>query len=123
MKLVLFQTSGRDEPVPGLLTDRGVVDIAGITENGHTPQLTMQVLIDGFDKLRPTENMFFSLRVEASVRKPSATLMRRTRGPDQFALSITIGPTVISITDDDCVLSILTVTSPKLELINLRSNS
>ena len=29
MKLVLFQTSGRDEPVPGLLTERGVVDIAG----------------------------------------------------------------------------------------------
>ena len=54
MKLVLFQTSGRDEPVPGLLTDRGVVDISGITEKGHTPQLTMQVLIDGFDRLRPS---------------------------------------------------------------------
>jgi 2-keto-4-pentenoate hydratase/2-oxohepta-3-ene-1,7-dioic acid hydratase in catechol pathway len=54
MKLVLFQTSGRDEPVPGLLTDRGVVDIAGIGEKGHTPQLTMQALIDGFDRLRPS---------------------------------------------------------------------
>ncbi len=54
MKLVLFQTSGRDEPVPGLLTDRGVVDISGITEKGHTPQLAMQALIDGFDRLRPS---------------------------------------------------------------------
>jgi 2-keto-4-pentenoate hydratase/2-oxohepta-3-ene-1,7-dioic acid hydratase in catechol pathway len=54
MKLVLFQTSGRDEPVPGLLTDRGIVDISEIAEKGHTPQLTMQALIDGFDRLRPT---------------------------------------------------------------------
>ncbi|HEY1430243.1 MAG TPA: fumarylacetoacetate hydrolase family protein [Stellaceae bacterium] len=54
MKLVLFQTSGRDEPVPGLVTERGVVDISGVVEKGHTPQLTMQALIDGFDRLRPT---------------------------------------------------------------------
>jgi 2-keto-4-pentenoate hydratase/2-oxohepta-3-ene-1,7-dioic acid hydratase in catechol pathway len=54
MKLVLFQTSGRDEPVPGLLTDRGVVDISGITGMGQTPQSTMQALIDGFDRLRPS---------------------------------------------------------------------
>jgi hypothetical protein len=47
--------------------------------------------------------------------------MGQNRGP--FALSITIGPTVISITDDDCVLSILTVTRPKRELIKVRSNS
>ncbi len=54
MRLVLFQTSRQDEPVPGLLTDRGVVDIAGISEKGHAPQLTMQALIDGFDRLRPS---------------------------------------------------------------------
>src|SRR5580692_3997686 len=54
MKLVLFQTSGQDEPVPGLLTDRGVVDVAGIGEKGRTPQVTMQALIDGFDRLRPS---------------------------------------------------------------------
>src|SRR6266566_6239857 len=54
MTLVLFQTSGRNEPRPGLLTERGVVDISGVTETGHTPQLTMQGLIDGFDRLRPT---------------------------------------------------------------------
>lgn len=52
MRLVLFQTSERADPVPGLLTERGVVDISDLTENGYTPQLTMQNLIDGFDRLR-----------------------------------------------------------------------
>jgi 2-keto-4-pentenoate hydratase/2-oxohepta-3-ene-1,7-dioic acid hydratase in catechol pathway len=54
MKLVLFQTSGATEPSPGLLTDRGVVSLAGIVEPGHTPQQTMQRLIDRFDRLQPT---------------------------------------------------------------------
>jgi 2-keto-4-pentenoate hydratase/2-oxohepta-3-ene-1,7-dioic acid hydratase in catechol pathway len=53
MKLVLFQTSGSSEPSPGLLTDRGVVDIGGLVERCYTPQLTMQGLIDSFDRLRP----------------------------------------------------------------------
>ncbi len=53
MKLVLFQTSERDEPLPGLLTERGVVNIAGVVENLPTPQLTMQRLINAFDQLRP----------------------------------------------------------------------
>ena len=53
MKLVLFQTSERGEPTPGVLTDRGVVSIAGSVERSHTPQLTMQTLIDAFDRLRP----------------------------------------------------------------------
>ena len=53
MKLVLFQTSQRVEPRPGLLVDRGVVDIAGLVEQSYTPQLTMQEIIDSFDRLRP----------------------------------------------------------------------
>ena len=53
MKLVLFQTSERAEPVPGLLTDRGVVDISRAVERSHTPQLTIERLIDAFDRLRP----------------------------------------------------------------------
>jgi 2-keto-4-pentenoate hydratase/2-oxohepta-3-ene-1,7-dioic acid hydratase in catechol pathway len=53
MKLVLFQTSEQDEPVPGLLTERGVVNIAGVIENLPTPQLTMQGVIEAFDRLRP----------------------------------------------------------------------
>ena len=54
MKLVMFETAAHSEPVPGLLTDRGVVGLAGVVERGHTPQLTMQNLIDGFERLRPT---------------------------------------------------------------------
>jgi 2-keto-4-pentenoate hydratase/2-oxohepta-3-ene-1,7-dioic acid hydratase in catechol pathway len=53
MKLVMFEASGLSEIVPGLLTDRGVVSLAGIVERGYTPQLTMQNLIDGFERLRP----------------------------------------------------------------------
>ena len=51
MKLVLFQSGG--EATPGLITERGVVSIAGAVKKGHTPQLTMQGIIDGFDGLRP----------------------------------------------------------------------
>ena len=52
MRLVLFEAPGRDIR-PGLLTERGVVDAAGAVPAGHTPQATMQGLIDGFDALRP----------------------------------------------------------------------
>src|SRR5258708_27664274 len=53
MKLVMFQGSGAVAMRPGLLTDRGVVDIADAVPAGHTPQLTMQGIIDRFDALRP----------------------------------------------------------------------
>src|SRR5256714_6636600 len=53
MKLVLFEAAGQPEPSPGLLTERGVVDISGAVAKSHTPQLTMQGLIDDFDRLRP----------------------------------------------------------------------
>ncbi|HEY7648112.1 MAG TPA: fumarylacetoacetate hydrolase family protein [Methylomirabilota bacterium] len=53
MKLVLFQPPGSREVGPGLLTDRGVVSVADLVPAGHTPQLTMQGLIDRFDALRP----------------------------------------------------------------------
>jgi 2-keto-4-pentenoate hydratase/2-oxohepta-3-ene-1,7-dioic acid hydratase in catechol pathway len=53
MRLVLFETKAKGEPGPGLLTDRGVVDIGAVVERGHTPQLTMQNLIDGFEALQP----------------------------------------------------------------------
>src|SRR5437016_1385721 len=53
MKLVLFESTGTTGPVPGLLTERGVVDISGAVERSYTPQLTMQRLIDDFDRLRP----------------------------------------------------------------------
>src|SRR5438874_4024888 len=54
MRLVLFESPHHPQPTPGLLTERGIVDISGAVANGYTPQLTMQGIIDGFDRLRPT---------------------------------------------------------------------
>jgi 2-keto-4-pentenoate hydratase/2-oxohepta-3-ene-1,7-dioic acid hydratase in catechol pathway len=53
VKLVLFQSSPTGEIAPGVLTDRGVVDISAAVPKSYTPQLTMQGIIDGFDTLRP----------------------------------------------------------------------
>ena len=53
MKLVLFQNEGKGEVFPGMLTARGVVNIAGAVLRGYTPQLTMQGIIDDFEHLRP----------------------------------------------------------------------
>lgn len=54
MKLVLFQPQSSAEILPGVLTERGVVDVSGAVQISYTPQLTMQGIIDGFDRLRPT---------------------------------------------------------------------
>jgi 2-keto-4-pentenoate hydratase/2-oxohepta-3-ene-1,7-dioic acid hydratase in catechol pathway len=53
VKLVLFQPLCAGEILPGVLTERGVVDISAAVQKSHTPQLTMQGIIDGFDRLRP----------------------------------------------------------------------
>ena len=53
MKLVLFQ-SGEAAPLPGLLTNRGVIDISGVTRPSYTPQLVMEGIIDDFDRLQPS---------------------------------------------------------------------
>ena len=52
MKLVNFETENRVATRPGLLTERGIVDISTAVRKGHTPQLTMQGIIDQFDELR-----------------------------------------------------------------------
>jgi 2-keto-4-pentenoate hydratase/2-oxohepta-3-ene-1,7-dioic acid hydratase in catechol pathway len=54
VKLVLFQPKASGNIVPGVLTGRGVVDISGAVAASYTPQLTMQGLIDNFDRLRPS---------------------------------------------------------------------
>ncbi len=53
MKLALYQLEGEGQVLPGLLTDRGIVNIEDAVKLGHTPQLTMQGIIDRFDDLRP----------------------------------------------------------------------
>ena len=55
MKLVLFADPGgqASEGRPGLLTERGIVDVSTVVERRHSPQATMEGLIDGFESLRP----------------------------------------------------------------------
>jgi len=52
MKLVLFLTGPEQALRPGILTERGVVDVSAIVPAGHDPQATMVGLIDNFDTLR-----------------------------------------------------------------------
>ncbi|HLH76947.1 MAG TPA: fumarylacetoacetate hydrolase family protein [Candidatus Binataceae bacterium] len=52
MKLVLFQTE-QGEICPGLMTTRGIVNIAAAVPRGHTPELTMEGIINRFEELRP----------------------------------------------------------------------
>src|ERR1700739_3469320 len=83
MKLVLFQASGGGEPSPGLLTERGVVSLAGTVKRGHTPQQTMQAVIDEFGQLRPALERLAaqgealplaSLRLRAPLPRPGKIL-------------------------------------------------
>jgi 2-keto-4-pentenoate hydratase/2-oxohepta-3-ene-1,7-dioic acid hydratase in catechol pathway len=53
VRLVLFEAATGGDTVPGLLTERGVVSIADAVGAGHTPQATMQCIIDDFETLRP----------------------------------------------------------------------
>jgi 2-keto-4-pentenoate hydratase/2-oxohepta-3-ene-1,7-dioic acid hydratase in catechol pathway len=53
VKLVLFQSAPGSEIKPGVLTAGGVVDISAAVKKGTTPQLTMQIIIDDFEPLRP----------------------------------------------------------------------
>src|SRR3954470_18006451 len=54
VKLVLFQSAANGAILPGLFTDRGVVDISGAAKKSTTPQLTMQGIIDDYDRLKPS---------------------------------------------------------------------
>jgi 2-keto-4-pentenoate hydratase/2-oxohepta-3-ene-1,7-dioic acid hydratase in catechol pathway len=51
MKLCLFQKGS--DILPGVITGRGVVDVADAVSLKATPQLTMTGIIDDFERLRP----------------------------------------------------------------------
>ena len=53
MKLALYEHPGGSAITPGLITERGVVSLGAVAPSASTPQLTMQALIDDFDRLRP----------------------------------------------------------------------
>jgi 2-keto-4-pentenoate hydratase/2-oxohepta-3-ene-1,7-dioic acid hydratase in catechol pathway len=73
MKLVLFQAAPERDPVPGILTERGVADVSSAVEKSHTPQLTMQGIIDAFDRLRPA---FEKLAATGEARPLDAVRLR-----------------------------------------------
>jgi len=75
VKLVLFELPGRGDVWPGVLTDQGVVNVADAVRVGSSPQLTMQSIIDDFDRLRPE----LERRVRASQALPVASV--RLRAP------------------------------------------
>ena len=73
MRLVLFEMSERREATPGLLTERGVVSLAGTVERGYTPQLTMQGIIDDFERLRPALEQ---LAASGEAKAPDSVRLR-----------------------------------------------
>ena len=53
MKLVLFQAGTGGDIFPGLMTERGIVDISSAVKKDYTPQLTMVDIIDNYETLQP----------------------------------------------------------------------
>jgi 2-keto-4-pentenoate hydratase/2-oxohepta-3-ene-1,7-dioic acid hydratase in catechol pathway len=83
VKLVLFQSGATDAVRPGLVTGRGVVDISSAVTAGPTTQLTMQGIIDDFDRLRPSLEQFAAsgaarpmaeVRLKAPLPRPGKIL-------------------------------------------------
>jgi 2-keto-4-pentenoate hydratase/2-oxohepta-3-ene-1,7-dioic acid hydratase in catechol pathway len=53
MRLVLFRRPSSEDIRPGVIHERSVIDIGSVLPTNSTPQLTMQRLIDDFERLRP----------------------------------------------------------------------
>lgn len=54
MKLVLLEVGGTGQAiVPGVMTDRGIVDVSSVVASRGAPQQTMVSIIDDFGTLRP----------------------------------------------------------------------
>ncbi len=81
MKLALYEHGG--ETRPGIISDRGIVDVSSAVTIAYTPQLTMAGIIDAFDDLRS--------ELESLERSGSAMSLtpfacaRRCRGPAKFS--------------------------------------
>src|ERR1017187_5268495 len=87
VKLVLFQTAPGAEISPGVLTGRGIVDISAEVKKGHTPQLTMQGIIDEFERLRPALDKPVKAMPFGSIK---CACGRRCLAPARFSPALTI---------------------------------
>jgi hypothetical protein len=83
VKLVLFQTVSNAEIRPGVLTDRGVVDVFAAVKQGYTPQHTMQGIIDEFDTLRPSLQELAAAGEALPVDSIPYASSRRCRGREK----------------------------------------
>ncbi len=72
MKFILFTTGG-GAARPGVLTERGIVDISAHVSLGHTPQATMQWLIDHDARIRP--QLDSAARNDAAIPLDAARLL------------------------------------------------
>ena len=70
LKLALFQKDA--DVLPGVITDRGIVDISHAVSLAATPQLTMTGIIDAFDELRP--ELERCAKEEVAIPLPSVQL-------------------------------------------------
>ena len=93
MKFVLFQAAPGGEISPGVLTERGVVDISAAVKKGYTPQLTMQGIIDDFDRLRPALEKLAADGKAAAARLGAAAAAAAAAGQDPLPASPTTGST------------------------------
>ena len=73
MKLVLFEMGEKTVQRPGLLTERGVIDISGVVRSNYTPQLVMEGIIDDFETRRRT---FEDLEKNATALPLSSVRLR-----------------------------------------------
>lgn len=78
MRLVLFRDAPGAAVRPGVIDESGVVDIGAIVPSAPTPQLTMQGIIDGFERWRPAieEAMSAAKRVPLDRLRLLAPLAR-----------------------------------------------
>ena len=69
MKLALFEKGAG--VLPGVITDRGIVDVSDVVKLRDTPQRTMTGIIDDFDRLRP--------QLERRAKEGDATPLDKVR--------------------------------------------
>lgn len=71
MRLVLFKGPSSEDARPGIIEERGVIDIGSVVPIDSAPQLTMQGLIDNFERLRP--------QIEKAANAADPVLLERVR--------------------------------------------